>query len=292
MYFYPSFYIVGVWLFENDPPTSLRETFQGAQRFMLLKKNFKKMEANCHVLKSDPLGYKLWDTPRGKFWFPSSNNTSLIPFILSEQETGIYGYNIETSVKPGDIVLDCGAHVRVFIREALRLGAKKVIAIEPARDNIECIKRNFKKEIEDGRVVVCPKGVWDKEGLLPFYTNPQNSGSDSFVYHNQRLTPSYFAPLTTIDKITTELKLPQIDFIKMDIEGAVIKALLGGKKTLSSFAPRLAIATEEEGKPINIIRTVQGIRSDYRINYGAVSIDNLSISFDELIFTKGASNNK
>ena len=40
MFFYPSLYIVGVWLFEKNSPTSLRETFQGAQRFMQFKKKY------------------------------------------------------------------------------------------------------------------------------------------------------------------------------------------------------------------------------------------------------------
>jgi hypothetical protein len=42
-----------------------------------------------------------------------------------------------------------------------------------------------------------------------------------------------------------DLKLPKVDFIKMDIEGAEERALTGASQTLKRFFPRMAIATEQ-----------------------------------------------
>jgi FkbM family methyltransferase len=50
--------------------------------------------------------------------------------------------------------------------------------------------------------------------------------------------------LTTIDKIVDELHLPRVDLIKMDIEGAEVKALAGARNTLSRFHPRMSTAAE------------------------------------------------
>ena len=83
---------------------------------------------------------------------------SALNYDLAEQKRNIYG----TGIRRGDIVLDAGANVGVFTRKALWAGASKVIAIEPAPENLECLRRNFAAEIADGRVVVYPKGVWDK----------------------------------------------------------------------------------------------------------------------------------
>ena len=61
---------------------------------------------------------------------------------------------------------DCGAHVAVT---ALKRGAKLVVAIEPAPENIECLRRNFSTEIEKGKVIIYPKGVWNKDDFLPMH---------------------------------------------------------------------------------------------------------------------------
>ncbi|MGB9878164.1 MAG: FkbM family methyltransferase, partial [bacterium] len=46
-----------------------------------------------------------------------------------------------------------------------------------------------------------------------------------------------------IDTIVEELGLGRVDFIKMDIEGAEVDALLGAERTITQFKPKLAICT-------------------------------------------------
>ena len=59
-----------------------------------------------------------------------------------------------------------------------------------------------------------------------------NSAADSFVINPKDAhATGEKLPLTTIDKLVAELNLPRVDFIKMDIEGAEVKALHGGRKT-------------------------------------------------------------
>jgi hypothetical protein len=83
-------------------------------------------------------------------------------------------------------------------------------------------------EIAAGRVIVYPKGVWDKEEILPMQIDPNNSAADSFIIHREGGTEIRGIPLTTIDKLVAELNLERVDFIKMDIEAAEPKALIGG----------------------------------------------------------------
>jgi len=82
------------------------------------------------LLEKDPAGYHLWDTPHGRFWIPQGSDY-VLPFNLAEQERKIYGVG-EQDVHTGDVVLDCGANVGVYTREALKNGAKVVVSIEPA----------------------------------------------------------------------------------------------------------------------------------------------------------------
>jgi hypothetical protein len=88
--------------------------------------------------------------------------------------------------------------------------------------------------------VIYAKGVWDKEDVLKFAIDPNNSARDSFVRKTD--SPRFIhVPVTTIDSLAAELQLPRVDFIKMDIEGAEQKAVAGSRKTLARFHPRMAL---------------------------------------------------
>src|SRR5947209_8241482 len=123
-------------------------------------------------LDHDDAGFDRWQTPKGTYWIPSGDHF-VLPFNLAEEELKIYGAG-EQDVHTGDTVLDCGANVGVFTREALKHGAAKVIAIEPAPENLEALRRNFKDEIAAGRVVIYPKGVWDKDDVLTLHVDANN----------------------------------------------------------------------------------------------------------------------
>ena len=201
---------------------------------------------------------QLWETPRGPFWMPKGS-AEIMPLVLAEQEYQIYG-RATHAVKPGDIVLDCGADIGTFTRSALNRGAKVVVSVEPAPDKEPCLRRNFEREIADGRVIVVAKGVWNQESSLVLY-------GDSVV--EKRTSEGVRVPLTTIDKLVADLKLPRVDYIKMDIEGAEKQALAGGAETLRKYRPHLSIATEHLPDDATAIpRTVRSIAPGYKLQCG------------------------
>ena len=75
------------------------------------------------LVAKDSSGYHLWDTPAGSYWIPQGSDYTL-PFNLAEQARKIYGTG-ERAVRTRDVVLDCGANVGVFVREALAAGAQQ-----------------------------------------------------------------------------------------------------------------------------------------------------------------------
>lgn len=212
-------------------------------------------------------GLEHYQTPRGDFWAPKGSRF-ILPFNIAEQEVGIYG-KAPNGVRKGDVVLDCGANVGTFARHALAAGAAKIIAIEPAPDNIECLRRNFPAEIADGRLVIVPKGVWDREEILELRVDPDNQAADSFVIERQGAITTVKVPLTTIDKLAGELGLERVDFIKMDIEGAEVNALRGGRETIARFHPRMALsAYHRPTDPVDIPAAVKAAWPGYRIECG------------------------
>ncbi len=242
-----------------------------------------KILAASKRLEVDPQGYHLWDTPHGHYWIPAGSDYTL-PFNLAEQERAIYGTGPQ-AVRQGDIVLDCGANVGVFTRVALAAGARTVVAIEPGPENVECLRRNFRPEVDAGRVIVYPKGVWDKDDFLTLNVYPNNSAADSFVIQREGAVAVQRIPLTTIDKLVAELKLDRVDFIKMDIEGAEPKALTGALATLKRFKPRLSIsAYHEPDHPVQIPKIVLGARPDYQMECGPCAEANRAVRPDILYF--------
>jgi len=218
-------------------------------------------------LRQEENGLELWDTPKGAFWIPKGNRY-VLPFNLAEMERHIYGAG-EHFIHRGDVVLDCGASDGDFTREAVRAGASKVVSIEISPSSAECIRRNLSADVAAGRVIVYPKGVWDKDDMLTLNVDDTNFAANSVVMRPESSHPSVQVPLTTIDKLVGELGLARVDFIKMDVEGAEIPALAGARGTIARFKPRLAIATEHKpDDEFTIPATVRKMRSDYQMDCG------------------------
>jgi FkbM family methyltransferase len=247
---------------------SLSEALRSPKTSMAQVSLTEEMKARRRLVQKDAAGFSLWDTPRGKFWLPS-NSREAVEYDLAEQARQIYG-DQKLGVHAGDVVLDCGANVGVFTRTALERGARLVVAIEPAPENLECLRRNFAHEIGGGRVIVYPKGVWNRDDLLTLRVDPQNSAADTFV-RLDRGVPSIQVPLTTIDKLAGELNLPHVDFIKMDIEGAEQQAVAGAAATIARYKPRLALCVYHlSDDPVMVPKLVRQINPAYRSTCGCL----------------------
>jgi FkbM family methyltransferase len=226
---------------------------------------------------------ELWDTPKGQYWIPKRNRF-VLPFNLAEMERHIYGQG-EHFIRPGDIVVDCGASDGDFTTEALKAGAAKVVSVEISPSSAECIRRNLAEDVAAGRVVVYAKGVWDREDRLTLLVDDTNFAANTVALHSDSLHPSIDVPLTTIDRIVAELGLRRVDFIKMDVEGAEVRAIRGARETIVKYRPRLAIATEHKPDDERTIpEALRGIRQDYLMECGPCSEKGGHVRPDVLFF--------
>jgi FkbM family methyltransferase len=219
------------------------------------------------VLAEDKdLGIEQIASPTRSFWIKKSGSyldgKATLIYILAEEDW-IMSNADGNEVQSGDVVVDVGAHIGTFGDDALRRGAGKVVMVEPDPINVECIRRNFKAEIADGRVVIVPEGAWSSAGTLPFHIGVANSGTGSFVVKeadskviNVRTRP--------LDEMLAEIGVKKVNFIKMDIEGAEREALKGAAQTLKSSHPRLMLDSYHlQDDPMVLPAIVRGIRPDY-----------------------------
>ena len=117
-------------------------------------------ELDVALLDQKSVDGHIWEqyaTPLGEFSIPAPGEP------VSREIWELLAQSIYESrnvaIRPGDIVVDCGAHVGVFTRFALRQGASRVIVIEPDPMNVACIRENLASEIDAGQVDVVPTGV-------------------------------------------------------------------------------------------------------------------------------------
>jgi FkbM family methyltransferase len=239
--------------------------------------------AQSHIVRKEG-AYKLWSTPAGEYWVPDTSD-NILGILLAQQKRKIYGDAATGGVRKGDIVLDGGAHVGVYVKTALDAGAEKIVAIEPSPEALECLRRNFAKEIASGRVIVYPKGIWDQEKHLVFYANGNGAAGDSFVNQGANARVIADIPVTTIDKIVKELGLPRVDIIKADIKGAGTRMIKGGGDTIRAYHPRMVISVEEEPEdPAEIRAAVMGIAPTYRFRAGPCEFSDGEIRNDTIFF--------
>lgn len=158
---------------------------------------------------------------------------------LSTLHREIPGYLQLREIQEGDVVLDCGAYNGAFsVYACKKVGPRgMVICFEPDENNVKILRKNLElnncKNFE-----IIEKGLWDKKTKLKF-----KSGGIGAM-----LSPvgDTVISTTTIDSELKKLKIPlsKVNFVKMDIEGAEIKALGGAKKLLSQKKkPYIAIAS-------------------------------------------------
>ena len=265
-HFFPPVKLFALKASGRSPECPLPNALQAAANLQLQIRYKDQILNASKLVEKDPAGFHLWDTPKGRWWIPEGDDF-VLPFNLAEQERKIYGTG-EQDVKPGDVVLDCGANIGVFTRPALEKGARLVVSIEPAPENIESLKRNFQAEIAAGKVIVVEKGVWDKDDVLLLKRDPHNTAADSFVMLKDG-SQGVKVPLTTIDKLVAELKLDRVDYIKMDIEGAEQRALTGASQTIGRYHPRLSIsAYHMPDDPVKIPRIIKAAWPGYTMECG------------------------
>ena len=205
-----------------------------------------------------------------RFWIRASgeqvDGAALVPRLIAEHQW-IASQDPDNVVKPGDIVIDCGAHVGIFVDQAIQKGAAQVIAVDPDPTQLECLRRNFAPEIETGKVVLVPKAVWSSPGKMTLHIGTENSGMSSLVKH--RGGSEIEVDVTTIDDLVAELGLPRVDFIKFDIEGAEREALKGAMKTLTNDRPRLLIDSYHRDDDMVVLpEIIAQAHSDYRLHCG------------------------
>lgn len=264
--------IVAVVLAGRSGQCTLQEAF-ASQRWEAESRGLPRVK-NLRVVRQETDGCQLWESDQWQIWSSSPR----VRWFGSQWVEGapLTRYRTldttgEALIRPGDVMLDCGAFIGDSALEALALGAKLVISIEPSPRNLACLRRNLQEHTAAGRVIVVEKGVWDRDDYFTLVEHPTHAVQDHILeaHDSSPEGQGLRVPLTTIDKLVEELKLERVDFIKMDIEGAEQRAIVGAKNTMAKYKPRLAIAAYHLPTDIEKIPSlVKSFQPEYQMERG------------------------
>jgi len=154
---------------------------------------------------------------------------------------GPYGYSdtdFDVTIKPDDVVMDVGAWIGDFSAYAAAKGAK-AYAFEPLSKNYELLLKTA--ELNGNNIIPIKKGLGnineDKEICI---NENDTAGSSAYLTKSKN---KEIIEITTLDEFVERENIKKLDFIKSDIEGGERYLLMGAKRVLKEFAPKLAICT-------------------------------------------------
>jgi FkbM family methyltransferase len=134
--------------------------------------------------------------------------------------------------RPNKVFVDVGAHVGSIVACVIhRDPSVAVIAVEAVPEKVVALKRNFPNII----VHECAAG--ERNGLASFHINTKASGYSSlssetgYTQEDVRLIEVQVQPLDSI------ISSPNVEVIKIDVEGAELGVLIGAKRLISVCRP-------------------------------------------------------
>lgn len=190
----------------------------------------------------------LKDTPVKVSWYQGlkvnlrlGNDQSRCLYVGGSFDPNELWYLGET-LKPGMCFVDVGANEGFYTMYAARkvgsLG--RVFSFEPSYRERSWLERNVRTN-QLTNVQVLPLALADAKGnavlnLADAEHNGQNT-LGSFGHKGVACVESVEVELATLDDLRESGRIPKIDVIKIDVEGAELRVLKGARKTILSDRP-------------------------------------------------------
>lgn len=172
-------------------------------------------------------------------------------FSRSEQKKLLNKYNVgdELSIEEDDIVIEVGPFVGTFTIAARNHGAK-IIALEPSPESAACLKQTFQY---DNQVIVHNVAAYKENTEIELQFGKDRSEDGVFTPDDGGIGDSVTVQAKTIETVMQEHDIDQLDFLKIEAEGAEPEVLEGTegisiqKVTINATGER-TISEKNEGE--------------------------------------------
>lgn len=149
-------------------------------------------------------------------------------------------------VRPGDSVVDGGAHVGVYTVELAQLVGPTghVLAVEPHPGHVSLLEHSVRENGFGGRIRIAAVALGRADGQGRLHCPPWGVSSAAAYTDDDKLTPSADhttePAMVSIRSLDTLVTRRPLSFMKLDIEGAEGAALAGAADVLRHDRPVIA----------------------------------------------------
>jgi FkbM family methyltransferase len=186
----------------------------------------------CHipVLRRLPLSLKLFGYRYVMFVYEMPLCYFAFGYEYEKLETELI-----SKLKP-KVFIDVGAHIGYYTMLVHKLGAEKIIAIEPDPRVFRILNRSIEANKLDN-IITINRAAYDKFNVnLELHLSTKSGLSSIFSSH---LTKTRCGTITiktlTLDEVYRSLNLDKIDVVKIDVEGAESYVLSDANEIINAF---------------------------------------------------------
>ena len=164
------------------------------------------------------------------------------------------------SIKKGNIIFDIGANVGIFTELFSILCGNKgeVHCFEPIPETYEALLRRTKdlKNVLQNNVAA---GDTNSQMTMSY----DSSDSEKATLLDNDKDNGSKVKVIRLDDYVSKINLKRLDFIKCDVEGYELEALIGLKSTLDAFHPQISLeVTVSHQKRIEIVDLLRSLGYD------------------------------
>jgi len=217
---------------------------------------------------SDP-----WFSPLSLYRVPVDGGEAVVLHdhsvdIVSVFQLGQYSYAQgphRVGVEPGDTVLDvggCWGDTALYFASLVG-PTGKVYTFEFDPESLEILRANLSlNPTLATRIEVVERALWDRSGEMLRFVQ---AGRCTSILDGDSRAGDLRASTITLDDFVRQAGIDRLGFVKMDVEGAELKVLRGGRESLNSLAPKLAIAAyHNDDDLVRIPAEISSLEVDYR----------------------------
>ena len=160
-------------------------------------------------------------------------------FLSYEEEELAMQYKL---IEKNDVVFDIGGNYGWYsIHIAKKFPLTEIYSFEPVFNTFSILKENI--SINDiNNIKVVNIGLSNEVGEFTFYCDPKLTVNASLnnVSDNSNAI-ELICKVDILDEFVKKNNISKIDFIKCDIEGAELFALIGAKKSINIYKPKIFV---------------------------------------------------